>query len=107
MIPLLLVIPIITGVVTQCAKFLWQAAEGTFSLRSLAFYGGMPSSHTAIASSLITVIGLREGIQSPAFAVAVIFGIVVVRDAIGFRRYIGSSNRSAFYYLLHLFDFQI
>ncbi|MFH1170939.1 MAG: divergent PAP2 family protein [bacterium] len=94
MIPILLIIPLITGVITQATKLIWRAAEGTFSWRSLTFYGGMPSAHTAFASSLITVVGLKEGVQSPSFALATIFGIIIVRDAIGFRRYIGSHSRA-------------
>ncbi|MEI6627545.1 MAG: divergent PAP2 family protein, partial [bacterium] len=46
-------------------------------------------SHTAFVASLATVIGLRDGFNSSAFAVALILLVVVIRDAVGFRREIG------------------
>ena len=102
MIPKLLLIPIITGVITQLAKLIWQTSADSFSLRKIHFYGGMPSAHTAISSSLITVVGLQEGLSSPAFAIATVFGILVIRDAIGFRRYIGGHSRALNLIVRHL-----
>lgn len=103
MIPKLLLIPILTGVMTQLAKLIWQTAgSGSFSWRNLHFYGGMPSAHTAIAASLVTVVGLQEGLSSPAFAIAAVFGILVIRDAIGFRRYIGGHSRALNLIVRHL-----
>jgi len=44
--------------------------------RRLATAGGMPSSHTALVLSLTTVIGSKRGINSPEFAISVIFSAV-------------------------------
>lgn len=49
----------------------------------------MPSSHSAVVTSLATLIGKYEGIQSPMFALAVIFSFVVMYDAAGVRRAAG------------------
>lgn len=65
------------------------AKTGRFDLRLLNTYGGMPSSHTALVTSLTTVVGIVEGIYSAAFAIAAIFSFIIVRDAIGFRMYLG------------------
>ncbi len=54
-------------------------------------YGGMPSSHTAYVASLITVVALSDGINSSAFAVAIVLAAVVIRDAVGFRQEIGKN----------------
>lgn len=51
--------------------------------------GGMPSGHTSAATSLATAIGLRYGFDSPGFAIATIFSIVVMYDATGIRRHAG------------------
>ena len=48
--------------------------------------GGMPSAHSALVASLATAIGIQEGVQSPLFALAVVFAIVVMFDAQGVRR---------------------
>ncbi|WP_096202558.1 divergent PAP2 family protein [Bacillus sp. FJAT-45350] len=51
--------------------------------------GGMPSSHSAAVTALSTGIALEEGLHSPLFAIAAIFGIIVMFDATGIRRHAG------------------
>lgn len=51
--------------------------------------GGMPSSHSAAVSALATAIALEEGLESPYFAIAAIFGVIVMFDASGVRRHAG------------------
>lgn len=51
--------------------------------------GGMPSSHSAAMTALATSIGIEYGLDSPLFAMAVIFGIIVMFDAAGVRRHAG------------------
>ncbi len=94
MIPKLLLIPLIVGLITQLSKFIWHAQAGMVNWRAVSFYGGMPSTHTAIMVSLTTVVGLETGITSAAFALACVVSLVVVRDAIGFRRYLGTHSRA-------------
>jgi acid phosphatase family membrane protein YuiD len=48
--------------------------------------GGMPSSHSAAVSSLATAIGMSEGLDSAAFAIAMVTALVVLYDAAGVRR---------------------
>ena len=94
MIPKLLIIPLLTGFITQMLKYVWHAAAGRLEWRSINLYGGMPSTHTAISVSLVNVIGLSEGLFSPEFAISVIVALLVVRDAVGFRRYLGGHSRA-------------
>ncbi|NBV82532.1 divergent PAP2 family protein [bacterium] len=47
--------------------------------------GGMPSSHTAMVTALSCAVGLQEGWNSPAFAISVIFSLIVLYDAAGVR----------------------
>ncbi len=51
--------------------------------------GGMPSAHTAAVSALVVSIGLQEGWGSPYFAIAAVFGYLVMYDAAGIRRAAG------------------
>ncbi len=48
--------------------------------------GGMPSSHTASVAALATMCGLQYGWDSAYFAIAAIFGSIVMYDATGIRR---------------------
>lgn len=51
--------------------------------------GGMPSSHSAGVTALITAIILDHGWQSPFTAISMIFGILVMFDSMGVRRQSG------------------
>lgn len=51
--------------------------------------GGMPSSHSAGVTSLATYIALDRGLKTIDFAIASIFGIIVMYDAMGVRRHAG------------------
>ena len=48
--------------------------------------GGMPSSHSALVTSLCVTIGYRQGFHSDMFMFALCFFLVVIRDAFGVRR---------------------
>lgn len=47
--------------------------------------GGMPSSHSAFVCALALVTGMRSGFDSEVFAVAAVFGIIVLYDAANVR----------------------
>jgi uncharacterized protein len=51
--------------------------------------GGMPSSHSAGVASLATYIALKRGIRTVDFALATLFGLIVMYDAQGVRRQVG------------------
>lgn len=51
--------------------------------------GGMPSSHSAGVSSLATFIALKRGMRTVDFALAALFGLIVMYDAQGVRRQAG------------------
>ena len=48
--------------------------------------GGMPSSHSALVTSLCVSIGFRNGLNSDIFIFSFCFFMVVIRDAFGVRR---------------------
>lgn len=51
--------------------------------------GGMPSSHSTLASCITLLIGLFEGFQSPLFALALTMTVIVIYDATHVRREAG------------------
>lgn len=51
--------------------------------------GGMPSSHSALVTSLTLAIGLYHGFDNPLFALALAITMVVTYDAAGVRRQAG------------------
>ena len=46
----------------------------------------MPSSHSALVTSLCTTIGFREGVTSSLFIFSLFSAMIVIRDAMGVRR---------------------
>ncbi len=77
----------------MCAWFIAQIIKFTINaivekkLDFTRFFGdgGMPSAHSATVTSLATMAGYQAGVGSVEFAVALIFAIVVMRDAVGVR----------------------
>lgn len=65
----------------------------SFKVKKLAFdligYGGLPSNHSAIVSSMAALIAFKEGIGHPAFGVAVTLAFIVTLDANSLRRQVG------------------
>lgn len=60
-----------------------------FNAERLVGAGGMPSSHTALVVSLASGIGMRDGLDSSLFAIAVVLAGIVMYDAAGVRRAAG------------------
>ena len=54
--------------------------------------GGMPSSHSAAVSSLITALIIEYGFTSPLVAIATTFGLIVMFDAMAVRRQSGEQK---------------
>lgn len=48
--------------------------------------GSMPSSHSSITACICTMIGFSSGFDSDVFILALVFFLVVIRDAVGVRR---------------------
>lgn len=67
--------------------------RGEFAWSRLQEYGGMPSAHTAFVISLATSVGMHEGWESGAFAIAFIFALLIIRDAIGLRQFLSQHGR--------------
>ncbi|MBR3288950.1 MAG: divergent PAP2 family protein [Lachnospiraceae bacterium] len=55
------------------------------SISRIVGAGGMPSSHTSTVVALAISIGFYQGLASAEFALAMIFAIIVIHDAVGVR----------------------
>lgn len=88
-----LILPLIAAVIAQTAKFFIKSNHEKLSLKIITSYSGMPSGHSALVVALATIVGLKSGIYSPVFAISLIFAVVVIRDAVGIRRYLGEHGK--------------
>jgi acid phosphatase family membrane protein YuiD len=82
--------PIIAWAISQVIKtFFYLVSEKQVNVARLFDTGGMPSSHCAAVMALVTVLAYKTGMTNPLFAVALIFGAIVVYDATNLRRAAG------------------
>jgi uncharacterized protein len=85
-----LLAPLVAWTIAQTAKvIIYSIREHRLNLRVLAVTGGMPSSHSAIVMGMTTAVGKYAGVNSAAFAIALIVSFVVMYDAAGLRRAAG------------------
>lgn len=81
--------PFLAWLVAGASKFIINSIK----VKQLAFgligYGGLPSNHSAIVSSTVVLIALKEGIGHPAFGVAITLAFIVMLDANSLRRQLG------------------
>ena len=83
-------VPIVVWFLIQSFKVIWDlVATKKFNFKRILGAGGMPSSHSAVVMCLATMIGKTEGFNTPIFALALIFAIIVMYDAAGIRRAAG------------------
>jgi acid phosphatase family membrane protein YuiD len=85
----MILIPIVAAIVAQIIKLIVDATKKQFSWTDLNSYGGMPSSHSAAVVSLAAAVGYYDGWDRAAFAIAVVLALIIIRDAVGYRRQLG------------------
>tara|TARA_Y100001978_G_scaffold161339_1_gene147628 strand:- start:420 stop:899 length:480 start_codon:yes stop_codon:yes gene_type:complete len=64
-------------------------SEGEFRIGIIFETGGMPSSHSALITSITSGLGKDLGFDDPIFALAVAISLIVMYDASGVRRSAG------------------
>ena len=89
-----IIVPFFVWFGIQLFKFIYDLVKSKkFNFKRLMQSGGMPSSHSGVVISLTTMIGKNVGINSPLFAVALIFSFIVMYDAAGVRRAAGKQAK--------------
>ena len=82
--------PLFAIVVAQVSKVvLILLTERRWAPERVTETGGMPSSHSATVAALCTTSALYHGLDSTAFAISLVLGIIVIYDATGIRRAAG------------------
>ncbi len=80
-------IPILLWFGIQTFKLIYDlVTTKKFNFKRILGAGGMPSSHSAVVTSITTLIGKNQGVDSPIFALSLIVALVVMYDACGVRR---------------------
>lgn len=90
-----ILISAVTGwVIAQVLKtFIHLWFTKTFVAERLVGGGGMPSSHSATVCALCTATAIEYGAGSFEFAIAAVFSLVVMYDAIGVRQETGKQAK--------------
>ena len=83
-------IPLIVWFCIQVFKVIYELIiTKKFDFKRIIGAGGMPSSHSAVVTTLASLVGKYEGVDTPIFAMSVVFAMVVMYDAAGVRRAAG------------------
>jgi acid phosphatase family membrane protein YuiD len=88
-----LFLPLLSGLIAQLLKAFIKSNHQKVGLKNVVAYSGMPSGHSALVISLATITGLKDGWTSPLFAISFILAIIIIRDAVGLRRYLGQHGK--------------
>lgn len=71
-------------------------AINTIRAKRFAFdligYGGLPSNHSSIVTSVVAIIVFKQGINEPALAVALALAFIVILDANSLRQQVGKCS---------------
>ena len=83
-------VPVLLWIGIQTFKLIYDlVTTKKFNFKRILGAGGMPSSHSAVVTSITTLIGKYQGVDTPIFALSLIVALVVMYDACGIRRAAG------------------
>lgn len=89
-----LIVSLLAIIITQLVKYpiakFFNKSRANINI--VTSTGGMPSSHSAATSSLITALILQYGFKSPYVAIAIVFGVIVMFDSMAVRRQSGEQG---------------
>ena len=85
-----LYVPLIVWFCIQVFKVITDLIKTKkFNFKRIMGAGGMPSSHSAVVTSLATLVGIERGFNSTDFAIVAVFALIIMYDATGVRRAVG------------------
>lgn len=88
----ILIAPLAAAAIAQLSKVFIKSNKQKLSWSTLWAYSGMPSGHAAMTVALTAIVGLEKGLDYPGFAIALVFTLLVIRDAAGLRRQLGNQG---------------
>jgi len=68
---------------------LFSVLERRFYWKKLIDTGGLPSAHSAFVTGLASGVAVKDGVTSSVFAIAAVFALIVMYDAMSLRREAG------------------
>jgi acid phosphatase family membrane protein YuiD len=85
---------VLSGLIAQALKVVIELVR-TRRLNILRFFdnGGMPSSHTALVTTLTVGVGVYSGVDSSIFSITLVFSLYFVFEAAGLRQEVGNQAR--------------
>ena len=81
--------PFLAWLVAGSSKFFINSIRAKQLAFCLIGYGGLPSNHSAIVSSVAALVALKEGMDDPSFGVSLTLAFIVLLDANSLRQQIG------------------
>lgn len=84
-----IVAPVAGYLVAGSLKFVVNSIKSGRPAFSAIGLGGFPSTHNTIVATIACLVGLREGVDQPAFGVALALAMIVAIDALDLRRKVG------------------
>lgn len=81
--------PFLAWLITGVLKFIINSIKTKRLAFGLIGYGGLPSNHSTIVSSMAALIAFKEGVGHPAFGAALALAFIVTLDANSLRQQIG------------------
>ncbi|MDD5377028.1 MAG: divergent PAP2 family protein [Candidatus Gracilibacteria bacterium] len=81
----IILIPILSWVTAVTLKGVYGLHTRSFSVRQTLGSGGMPSVHSALVTSITTALGIKYGVFSDIFTIALVFSMIIIYDAINVR----------------------
>jgi len=100
----IIIIAFITWIFNQSLKLIiFYITEKKWDVRRFIGAGGMPSTHSALSVCVATTIGLKEGWDSPLFALAIVLAFIIMADAAGVRRETGEQAKALNKIILEFF----
>ncbi len=100
-----LLVAILANFAAQMIKFILTFTQtGKIRPHVLIEPGGMPSSHSALVAALAAGIGNTQGWDTPQFAIALVFAVIVMYDAAGIRLAAGKQAKVINQIIGEIFD---
>lgn len=81
----IILVPIIAWIIAVILKGVYGLYKKDFSLSKTLGSGGMPSVHSALVTSITTALGIKYGVFSDIFTIALVFSMIIIYDAINVR----------------------
>ena len=88
-----ILMPFFAWCVAGCLKFFINYMRFGRKAKSLIGYGGFPSTHTTIMSSVVFLVGFKHGFNTPVFSLGLGVLLVLIIDAHGLRRKVGEQSK--------------